>query len=212
MSFEGWFPPERQSALRDFWSVYDAYYDELQAAALRFARSHPEFGPLLEGLSSEDVAVQNEASRERMRDAVAGNWKNYEEDLRLQGAVVGEGRGQIRVSRVQAHAQTKLGRTGASLGGGDFGAGFAHPALIAIEQRQRDAQAEIERILPLRFKPVVERFHFHVGNPLRLGQINAGLAGAQTCLGRERFRLGGQIGCQGLQSRNLEDHVQAARE
>ncbi|NUP13014.1 MAG: response regulator [Polyangiaceae bacterium] len=82
-----WFPVESLPALQDFWSTYEAGYEEFLDATLRMAYAHVEFGPILRALSPEDLARENEAGRDRLRRAIEGEWAPYEENLRVQGVM-----------------------------------------------------------------------------------------------------------------------------
>ena len=81
-----WFSPE-DPGLVDLWCVYDANYDTVVAGTTDLARRHAEFGPLVRAISDEQRAQQSRESRERLRRAIAGEWANYEAELRRQGAL-----------------------------------------------------------------------------------------------------------------------------
>ena len=73
------------SGLQDFWRVYDQHFEEISARAAEVARAHPEFGPLIRGMSADDLVAQNQRSRAKLARAVAGEWDAYAADLRAQG-------------------------------------------------------------------------------------------------------------------------------
>jgi PAS domain S-box-containing protein len=87
MISEPWFSVEQQRGLDDFWRVYDAHYDDILVDTLKAARSHPEFAPIIDAMSPEQMELQNQRSRKLLGDAVAGDWATYESDLRAQGSV-----------------------------------------------------------------------------------------------------------------------------
>jgi rsbT co-antagonist protein RsbR len=73
---------ERQ-AMRDFWEVYDASYDEIVAGLEAEFASHPEVGRLLATATPE---VRERSHRLMGAAIVEGAWEPYLEDLRAQGA------------------------------------------------------------------------------------------------------------------------------
>ena len=84
--------PEEQEALRDFWKVYDAHYDEISEAAADHLKDDPEVGPLIESIPEDQRAAQNRVSRELMQKAIEeADWGPYMEHLRSQGSVYAEG-------------------------------------------------------------------------------------------------------------------------
>jgi rsbT co-antagonist protein RsbR len=77
-----------KEALRDFWNVYEAHYDEITAESTELLADDPEFGPLLKTTSEEETRKQNQESRERLRAAIVEDrWDEYHEYMRAQGAV-----------------------------------------------------------------------------------------------------------------------------
>ena len=77
----------RPEISRQISCCYDANFDVIAAATLRAAASHPEFGPVVRGMSSDQLEQERQRSRENIRRAVAGEWLHYEGDLRMQGTV-----------------------------------------------------------------------------------------------------------------------------
>jgi len=81
------FQEDRRVALRDFWVVYEDRYDAITAATMRLAEKHVEFAPLIAAMTPEQIAKQNEESREQLRRAIEGDWEPYERNLRAQGSM-----------------------------------------------------------------------------------------------------------------------------
>lgn len=74
-------------ALRDFWNVYEAHYDEINEESRGSLVDDPEFGPLMEATSPEQTAAQNAESREWLRRAIVeGQWSEYVAYLEGMGA------------------------------------------------------------------------------------------------------------------------------
>ncbi|MHB8416538.1 MAG: PAS domain S-box protein [Myxococcales bacterium] len=82
----GWFGPEQQPGLRDYWQTYEANVEAVTAETLRIARRIPSLARLVEAMSEEQRARQTQESRERMRRAIEGDWSTYEQNLRGQAA------------------------------------------------------------------------------------------------------------------------------
>jgi hypothetical protein len=85
-------PPNPESdqdrALKDFWHVYDAHYQEVIEGTLKAAASDPEFAPLINAMPAEQAQENNRKSRELMRRAIMdGDTGPYLADLRVQGAM-----------------------------------------------------------------------------------------------------------------------------
>ena len=76
---------QAESGLHDFWRVYDRHYDEISELSMVDAREHPEFGPLIAGLTAEMLQAQRVHGRDMLRRAVDGEWEAYVADLRQQG-------------------------------------------------------------------------------------------------------------------------------
>jgi rsbT co-antagonist protein RsbR len=75
-------------ALLDFWNVYDAHYDEINEATRTSFDGDPEFGALIEGTTPEQMAEQNQESRDWLRRAIVeGQWPDYVAYLEGMGAV-----------------------------------------------------------------------------------------------------------------------------
>jgi len=74
-------------ALRDFWSVYEAHYDEINEESRESFMDDPEFGPLMRATSPEQAAEQNLESRAWMERAiVGGEWDEYVKYIGQTGA------------------------------------------------------------------------------------------------------------------------------
>jgi len=81
-----------QKALKDFWEVYDANYDQIAAGTLAALADQPEFGPILKAMLPEQMEANNQRSRGLMRRAILeGEWDPYFGDLREQGALYARG-------------------------------------------------------------------------------------------------------------------------
>src|SRR5687768_2463592 len=62
--------PEEQEALRDFWKVYDAHYQEISDEATEHLKSDPEVGPLIDSIPEDQREAQSRVSRELMQKAI----------------------------------------------------------------------------------------------------------------------------------------------
>ncbi len=82
-----WFRPDELDALKDFWSVYEARYDEVQRSTTIRAESIPAFRAILAAMPPEQLAAQQAESLEMLRRAVAGDWPTYAAQLRQQGGM-----------------------------------------------------------------------------------------------------------------------------
>lgn len=81
-----WFSAAQAEAFDDFWRVYDAHHEALQAGALRLLTEHPEFGPAIRATPPAEFAAQLAARYEALRGAGAGDWATLEASTRAQGA------------------------------------------------------------------------------------------------------------------------------
>ena len=81
-----WFDAGQQQGLRDFWRIYDQHYERILADTLVVARQHPDFAPIIDAMTPEQMSAQNQESRLRLERAIAGAWGPYELELRAQGA------------------------------------------------------------------------------------------------------------------------------
>jgi anti-anti-sigma regulatory factor len=77
-----------QRALKDYWSVYEAHFDEIQAGIMRELEGDPDFAAIVK-MTPRDVQEQNaKKSRAMTRRAIVdGDWAPYWADLREQGAI-----------------------------------------------------------------------------------------------------------------------------
>ncbi len=81
-----WFSAAEHGALGDVFRVYEANSDAVVAHALLTAITHPEFAPLLKGLTQAMIPTANAVGRERIRRAAASDWGMYETILRAEAA------------------------------------------------------------------------------------------------------------------------------
>jgi PAS domain S-box-containing protein len=78
---------EEQKGLQDYWDVFEAHREEIDAALLRFAAQIPEFKSIIENPSFQQTPEQQRAAQERQRRAVyEGAWEPYLENLWEQGS------------------------------------------------------------------------------------------------------------------------------
>ena len=78
--------PDQRAAMREFFEVYEAHYEEVSEALLAWATRHPELAPLLRAVPPEEMDGQRRRSRELMREAaVEGQWEPYLAHLRSEG-------------------------------------------------------------------------------------------------------------------------------
>src|SRR5258708_6952921 len=83
---------EDREAFQAFWEVYEAHYSQIADASQRELLNHPEFGPLIRDISSEQMAEQSQHSRELLRRALLlDEWPIYLGELRTQGAAYAHG-------------------------------------------------------------------------------------------------------------------------
>ncbi len=73
--------------LADFWHVYESNHAEISRELLASVADHPQLGPLIASIPKDQLETQNREGLERMRLAVGGNWRPYEDDLRIQGKI-----------------------------------------------------------------------------------------------------------------------------
>jgi rsbT co-antagonist protein RsbR len=75
------------SALLDFWNVYEAHYDEINATSQGSFDGDPEFGPLMDAMTPEQMAEQNRESRAWLTRAIVDDeWTEYVAYLEQMGA------------------------------------------------------------------------------------------------------------------------------
>ncbi len=80
--------PTEQKALKDFWEVYDANFDQISAGTLAALADQAEFGAILRATPPQQMEATNRRSRDLMRRAtLEGDWEPYFADLREQGAM-----------------------------------------------------------------------------------------------------------------------------
>ena len=75
-----------QRALKDYWSVYEAHFDDIQVGIMRELAGDPDFAAIVK-MTPPDVQEQNsKKSRATMRRAIVeGDWQSYWADLKVQG-------------------------------------------------------------------------------------------------------------------------------
>ncbi len=82
--------PERdeRQAVKDYWAVYEAHFDDIQAGIMRELAGDPEFAAILK-MTPPDVQEENSRkSRNLTRRAIIdGDWEPYWADLRVQGEI-----------------------------------------------------------------------------------------------------------------------------
>jgi PAS domain S-box-containing protein len=71
----------------DFWKVYDDHYELLNEAAMTEALADADFGPIVRQMPAELLKTQQDESRQRLRRAVEGDWREYTSNLRMQGGM-----------------------------------------------------------------------------------------------------------------------------
>lgn len=77
---------EEQQGLQDYWDIYEAHRNEIDADLIRFAVQIPEFKSIMENPSFQQTAEQRQAAQERQRHAIyEGAWEPYLENLWEQG-------------------------------------------------------------------------------------------------------------------------------
>lgn len=80
--------PADQRALKDYWSVYEAHFDEVEAGLMRMLANDPDFGSILKMTPPEVQEENSKKSRNLMRGAIFDNdWEPYWSDLRAQGEI-----------------------------------------------------------------------------------------------------------------------------
>lgn len=85
------FVVERRAGLLDFWAVYEGLIDGLQETAIEVAVRLPDFAPLFQVHSAEELAEQARQSRRFLRTAVVdGDWAPYSEQTSSFGALCAE--------------------------------------------------------------------------------------------------------------------------
>ena len=81
------FTAKHQRGLLDFWEVYQAHYDSVQEEAMVVALDHPEFGPLVRGMTRSSKS--QEANQRSRGCSATRSWmasgNAYLEDTRAQG-------------------------------------------------------------------------------------------------------------------------------
>jgi rsbT co-antagonist protein RsbR len=73
------------AGMKDWWDVYEAHYDVLQAALLERVRALPGLDAVLRRMTPAQLAEQSAAARADLRQAVEGNWEPLFQSWRKQG-------------------------------------------------------------------------------------------------------------------------------
>jgi len=82
-----WLTEPERAAMKDFWSVYDRYFEEISNNVNAETREKPELKQIRQAIPPEKLAEQRQASRERLRQAILdGEWEPYLANLREEGA------------------------------------------------------------------------------------------------------------------------------
>ena len=78
--------PEQRAGLKDFFDLYVAHFAQLNEALVKDLLTHPQWGPLISGMSQETMDAQNRMSLDFMRRAlVDGDWDPLLGNMRSQG-------------------------------------------------------------------------------------------------------------------------------
>ena len=78
--------PEQRAGMLDFFNLYVAHFAQLNVEILEGLRTHPQWGPVIAGMSQEIMDVQNETSLDFMRRAIIdGDWEPLLGNMRTQG-------------------------------------------------------------------------------------------------------------------------------
>jgi len=80
-----WFNDEERAGLADFIRVYDEHYELISDRALTQMRGEPTFAPILAALSPEQLALEQQRGRERLRGVMNGDLTAYVQNLKEQG-------------------------------------------------------------------------------------------------------------------------------
>ncbi len=85
-----WLSEAEQAAMKDYWRVYNAHYDEVSATTTNIISKKPELAALVRNVPPEKLEEQREVARERLRSAlIDGNWGPYLELLVQEGTLYG---------------------------------------------------------------------------------------------------------------------------
>ena len=72
--------------MAEYWRFFEPLADEINAELRESLLALPEWAPIIQSMSPEQMQAQNKASMERQRQAIVdGNWAPYLEDTRNQG-------------------------------------------------------------------------------------------------------------------------------
>jgi PAS domain S-box-containing protein len=171
---------EEQQGLQDYWDIYEAHREQIDADLMRFAIQIPEFKSIMENPSFQQTAEQQQTSRERQRRAVyEGAWEPYLENLWEQGRqyaqagipfrswfeLVSAFRRLVRPHILDAFSKTPDRMLVAMMGADLFveiamtviGESYLHTKEELISQQQNQIQKVIERAqTDERFRGVLE--------------------------------------------------------
>jgi len=78
--------PDEKEGLQDYWKVFEAHREEINAQLVEMASRHPEFKFILQNTAAQPTPEEQAHSRELQRNAVLqGDWEPYLKNLRRQG-------------------------------------------------------------------------------------------------------------------------------
>ncbi|MGH2673501.1 MAG: STAS domain-containing protein [Actinomycetota bacterium] len=78
---------EQGKGFTALWAVYEAEYDAVFDQLMQDVSDHQELAPLVKAITPEDLAVQREEGRERLRAAIeGGRWDDYFAHVKREGA------------------------------------------------------------------------------------------------------------------------------
>ncbi|HEX2995493.1 MAG TPA: PAS domain S-box protein, partial [Anaerolineales bacterium] len=80
------FTPDETQGLQDYWNVYEAHREEINAKLQEMANQHPEFKFILKNRASQPTEEEQARSLAMQRNAVLyGDWEPYLKNLHRQG-------------------------------------------------------------------------------------------------------------------------------
>jgi PAS domain S-box-containing protein len=78
--------PDEQKGLGDYWQVYEAHQEEVNAELMRMAKNNRDFDFILNSPARQPTPAQREAGLDLQRNAfLRGEWQPYLENLQAQG-------------------------------------------------------------------------------------------------------------------------------
>src|SRR5215212_11904016 len=74
--------PDEKEGLQDYWKVFEAHREEINAKLVEMASRHPEFKFILQNTAAQPTLEEQARSREFQRNAVLhGDWEPYLNNL-----------------------------------------------------------------------------------------------------------------------------------